>query len=185
MKSIKSVLTYIGIVLITVILAVLGKLLVRVILTFLGSEAGEFIELVNTAVFLVVGGGFGFAIKKSDSGRFGFIISIALLVPLIVSLYCFNPVIDYREWIEDVAAQQKISYEDAKTLTDAFLRNEVSLSGFIGYYSYTAKAFFWGEKVKERHLLASIVNWGIRIFYLGLSIFFTVFSFKEARGDNL
>jgi hypothetical protein len=179
-RIIKNTLLFAGIILIATALAVRCKLLVRLILLYIGADASEFIELINTAALIIIGAGFGLAVKKSSAGRTGLIITILLLVPMLPSLYVFNSVIDYHEWIQTVSEKQRITYDQAQVLTNAFLAEETGVSGFLGYYTYTDKAFIFGIKVTRNEWLALIVNWGIRIFYFSLSIFFVVFSYKEA-----
>ena len=159
------------------------KLLVRLIFKFLGSDSGEITELINTAAFIIIGGGFGMAVNKSKAGSVGFIFIILLLVLILPTLYIFNSIIDYHLWIQTISEKQKISYDQSQIIINDFLRKETSFSGFFGYYNYLAKAFMFGDKVTENYVLAIIVNWGIRIFYFGLSIFFTVFSYKETANE--
>lgn len=172
----KRICKSIGIVIVTVILSVFGKLIIRQIpslyATFLEMTGladggiGEIYQILNTLVFLVVGG--GIALATSNYQRLGFIFGIVLVIFLGVSIYLFNPALDYHQFVEKMSVEQKLPYKDAKIMMDSFLNSEVDHSGFLGYYIYTATSWEWIK----------------RLFYFALSIFWVLVSFVGIREDE-
>ena len=172
----KSICKSIGIVIVTVILVVLGKLIIRLIpslyanfievTNLLNEVIGALYVLINTLVYLVVGGGIALATKNYQ--RIGLIIGIVLIILISISTYLFNPAVEYYQLIDKISIEQKLTNKDAKTMTDSLLNNEVGHSGFLGYYMYTAKTY------KE---------WIKRIFYFMLSIFWVIVAFVVVREE--
>jgi hypothetical protein len=168
-------------------------------------ETLELVEFVNILVFAILGMGFGLAtvllpqnVRLQTSA-----VLLTILLPLVFST---NAIIQYNSWIEDVAVQEKISYDQAEQLTNSFLGDRVELNGFLGFYLYTAQvpilplnqaemkgAIELEKKVKSTFLsfnrivkikpeivtgfLASS-RWMIRFFYFSLAIATTVNHFQ-------
>lgn len=98
----------------------------------------EVVEFVNVLVFAILGMGFGLAtafLPKISRYKTSALLLI-ILVPLIFST---SAMVRYNLWIEDVAAQENISYAQAARLTNSFLSGRVGVSGFLGFYIYTGK----------------------------------------------
>lgn len=172
----------------------------------------DIVEAVNIIVFAILGIGFGLIscfIPKNLGEKTG-AICLIILFPIIFSTTNF---IRYHNWLVEVADVQNISYQKAKIFTNSFLADKVGSEGFLGFYVYTAqfpslpkntgqiKELNDLEKTVRSRLLEVILkatniqpqlavgilaigNWGLRLFYLLISLFITITHFwkglKEA-----
>lgn len=173
---------------------------------FLGGllKSLEVIELTNILVFAILGTGIGSEIAKlPHKRRLPFsLISLVLILPLV-----FNTSYLTRQhfWIHQVADQGKVSYAQAKQLTNDFLGSETGSEGFIGFFRLTTRVpilpttltdietlqddekWFRSELTRFSGIepgvfsrLFDSAGWGIRIFYILLSI--TTFFIYFAKG---
>ena len=176
---------------------------------FLGGllKSLEVVELTNILVFAILGMGIGVEIVKLPRKRrlsFG-LISLILILPLV-----FNTSYLTRQhlWIQRVADQSKITYAQARQLTNDFLDRETGSKGFIGFFRLTTRvpilptAFTEIETLRDDEKwfrseltrfsgiepgvfsrLFDSAGWGLRIFYILLSIttFFIYFVKGRAK----
>lgn len=172
----------------------------------------DIVEAVNIIVFAILGMGFGLIscfIPQNLGKKIG-AICLIILFPIIFST---TNLIRYHNWLVEVADVQNISYQQAQTFTNKFLTDKVGSKGFLGFYVYTAQSPSLPKKnsdikelndlektVRSRILelllkstkiqpelasgILAIGNWGLRLFYLLLSIIVTITHFwkglKEA-----
>lgn len=167
-------------------------------------------EFVNVIVFAILGMGFGLAsvlLPKYAQIKTSALLLIILL-PLLFSTSAF---VKYTFWIEDFAAQQNITIQQAETITNSFLKERVNLKGFLGFYHYTSQfpilptrqkemmiAEEMEKKVKSSFLILTKIttlkpeiitflltcgSWTIRFFYFSLSAFTTVYHFHLGRQE--
>lgn len=163
----------------------------------------EIIELANIVLFAILGMGFGLASILLPR-KLKLQISAILLIPIVAIIFRVTSVIRYRQWIEDVGVQEKLSVAEATGLTNAFLTSQVGRKGFWGFYLYTAEyPMLPRNKVEMREMkkiddklklglikivgekfsiLVKIVfafaGWIIKLFYLTISIMATISHFK-------
>ncbi|MFB2896699.1 hypothetical protein ACE1CI_27630 [Aerosakkonemataceae cyanobacterium BLCC-F50] len=193
----------------------------KLIANFIGEELiyniliiGEFIailqvvEFANIIIFAVLGMGFGLAsviLPKICQLKTSAVLLI-ILVPLIFGI---TPFLKYNTWIKEIADNENITYQQAQTLSDSFLKSRVNLEGFLGFYSYSAQfpilartkkemvmAVKWEKKVRSEitsltkkanlsqeaiSILLAAGNWVIRFFYFSLSVFTTIAHFHIGR----
>ncbi|MFB2835008.1 hypothetical protein [Floridanema evergladense] len=195
----------------------------KLIANFVGEELiynimiiGEFIavfqvvEFANIIIFAVLGMGFGLAsviLPKICQLKTSAILLI-ILVPLIFSI---TPFLKYNSWLEEVASNQNLTYQQAQTLTNSFLKSRVNLDGFFGFYSYSAqfpvlprtkKEMILAVKLEKKvrteinsltrakdvnlsqqsiSILLAAGNWAIRFFYFSLSLLTTIAHFHIGR----
>ncbi|NET38064.1 MAG: hypothetical protein F6K19_39715 [Cyanothece sp. SIO1E1] len=154
----------------------------------------EIIELSNLLVFAILGLGIGAATTflSAQAGQRASAILLILIVPLIFSASYSTR---YHLWVEQVAAENKVAFAQAEAITNAFLADESNSEGFIGFFLYTAKVpvlpidaaeikGLTGSEKRVRSeltrfsgvepgffvILFNLVGWGIRFFYILLSI---------------
>lgn len=209
------ILIVVSIILLTISLKLISNLIAEEVVYNI-IIVGEFLsilqigEFVNVIVFAILGMGFGLAsvfLPKTSQIKTSAVLLI-ILVPLIFSI---TPLLQYNSWIEEVADQERLSYVQAQSLTDSFLKARVPLDGFLGFYSYSAqfpvlptskkemvevgnlekkvKAQFLGisKKIKLKpEIISGILaagNWTIRFFYFSLSAFATITHFRIGRQE--
>lgn len=193
----------------------------KLIANFIGEELiyniliiGEFIailqivEFANIIIFAVLGMGFGLAsviLPKICQLKTSAVLLI-ITVPLIFSI---TPFLKYNTWLKEIADYEKITYQQAQTLSDDFLKSRVNLEGFLGFYSYSAQfpvlprtkkemilAVNLEKKVRTEitsltkklnlsqqsiSILLAAGNWTIRFFYFSLSVFTAIAHFRIGR----
>ncbi len=163
----------------------------------------EIVELFNIIAFAVVGMGFGLAtiFLPKYLGRYVSTILLIILVPII---FITTPMVRYDIWVEQVAKNDKLSFNEAELLTNSFLNQRVGTDGVYGFYLYTAQfPILPDKKVQINNLdrLEKSVNskfvqligvppgviywsmslcfWMIRIFYFVIAVVTTIFHFRE------
>ncbi|MDJ0706066.1 MAG: hypothetical protein QNJ46_22575 [Leptolyngbyaceae cyanobacterium MO_188.B28] len=179
---------------------------------FLGGllQSLEVIELSNILVFAILGMGIGLEISKLPRKRrwsFG-LITFVLILPLV-----FNASYLTRQhfWIRQVADQGQISYVQAKQLTNDFLNRETGSQGFVGFFRLTTRIpilpttfndietlrddekWFRSELTRFSGIepgvfsrLFDSAGWGIRIFYILLSITtFFIYFIKRTTAERV
>ena len=193
----------------------------KLIANFIGEELiyniliiGEFIailqvvEFANIIIFAVLGMGFGLAsviLPKICQIKTSAVLLI-ILVPLIFSI---TPFLKYNTWIQEIADNQNITYQEAQAISNSFLKSRVNLEGFLGFYSYSAqfpilprtkKEMILAVKLEKKvrseitslaknpnlsqqtiSILLAVGNWTIRFFYFSLSVFTTIAHFHIGR----
>jgi hypothetical protein len=100
-------------------------------------RAIQIVEILNIMVFAIFGMGFGAATALLPPGRarYASTILLIILVPLIATT---SYIYGYYQWVDQVAIQQKISYQQAAEITDSFLMKRAGNKGFLGFYLHTA-----------------------------------------------
>ena len=163
----------------------------------------EIVEIFNIIAFAVVGMGFGLAtiFLPKYLGRYVSTILLIILVPII---FITTPMVRYDIWVEQVAKNDKLSFNEAELLTNSFLNQRVGTDGVYGFYLYTAQfPILPDKKVQINNLdrLEKSVNskfvqligvppgviywsmslcfWMIRIFYFVIAVVTTIFHFRE------
>ncbi|ABG52880.1 hypothetical protein Tery_3838 [Trichodesmium erythraeum IMS101] len=163
----------------------------------------EIVEIFNIIAFAVVGMGFGLAtvLLPKYLGRYVSTILLVILVPII---FITTQIVRYDIWVEQVAENEKLSFNQAELLIDSFLNKRVGKDGIYGFYLYTAKfPVLPDKKVQINNLdrLEKSVNskfvrligvppgviywtmslcfWVIRIFYFVIAVVTTIFHFRE------
>ena len=163
----------------------------------------EIIELANIVLFAVLGMAFGLAsilLPRKQRRK----ISVILLIPIMAIIFNVTSVIRYRQWVEEVGVQEKLSVAESTGLTNAFLTSQVGKKGFWGFYFYTAKyPMLPKNKVEMREmkkiddklklglikivgeknniwvkLMFAVAGWIIKLFYLTISVMATISHFK-------
>lgn len=169
-------------------------------------------DFINVIIFAILGMGFGLAsglLPKYAQVKTSAVLLI-IAVPLIFSTSAF---VRYTFWLEDFAAKENISYNQAESVTNSFFTQKFKIDGFVGYYLYSGqfpilptnhdeitKADQLEQKVKSEFfsvtrlakiqpeivsaLLASGV-WSIRFFYFCLSVFTTIAHFNFGQQEIL
>ncbi|MCL2928582.1 MAG: hypothetical protein O4751_05400 [Trichodesmium sp. St2_bin6] len=163
----------------------------------------EIVEIFNIIAFAVVGMGFGLAtvFLPKYLGRYVSTILLVILVPII---FITTQIVRYDIWVEQVAENEKLSFNQAELLIDSFLNKRVGKDGIYGFYLYTAKfPVLPDKKVQINNLdrleksinskfvrligvppgviywTMSLCFWVIRIFYFVIAVVTTIFHFRE------
>ncbi len=162
-----------------------------------GLEVAEVLTIVVCGILGLVLGLITVLVPRSIGHRF----SAALLGAAVLVLFFLGSVIRYQDWVSDFALQEKVSEVQAIEISDAYLKRQVGVAGFPGFYLHTARypllpmrqtemqdAADLDTRVSSRiatglSILAKIETqprtislifaaciWGIRLFYLLLSI---------------
>jgi len=163
----------------------------------------EIIDLANIVLFAILGMAFGLAsilLPRKLRGK----ISAILLIPIVAIIFNITSVIRYRQWVEAVGVQEKLSPAEATGLTNAFLTSQVGKKGFWGFYFYTAEyPMLPKNKIEMREmkrideklklglikilgeknqiwvkLMFVLAGWIIKLFYLTISIMATISHYK-------
>jgi hypothetical protein len=163
----------------------------------------EIIELLNILVFAFIGMGFGLATRLLKP-QYGRQVSAILLIAIVPLVFMSTPIIRYNHWLEKVEELDKLSPAETTTLTNSFLKKQVGMQGFIGYYFYTGQFPViptnqsemkdldrFEKKVNSRFvqltgLAPTIVTWSmlicfwlIRIFYFSIAVIATIAHFRQ------
>lgn len=163
----------------------------------------EIIELLNILVFAFIGMGFGLATRLLKP-QYGRQVSAFLLIAIVPLVFMSTPIIRYNHWLEKVEELDKLSPAETTTLTDSFLKKQVGMQGFLGYYFYTGQFPVipanqsemkdldrFEKKVNSRFvqltgLAPTIVSWSmlicfwlIRIFYFSIAVIATIVHFRQ------
>ncbi|HAT15823.1 MAG TPA: hypothetical protein DCS91_21675 [Microcoleaceae bacterium UBA11344] len=163
----------------------------------------EIIELLNILVFAFIGMGFGLATRLLKP-QYGRQVSAFLLIAIVPLVFMSTPIIRYNHWLETVEELDKLSPAETTTLTNSFLKKQVGMQGFIGYYFYTGQFPVipanqsemkdldrFEKKVNSRFvqltgLAPTIVTWSmlicfwlIRIFYFSIAVIATIVHFRQ------
>jgi len=163
----------------------------------------EIIELLNILVFAFIGMGFGLATRLLKP-QYGRQVSAFLLIAIVPLVFMSTPIIRYNHWLETVEELDKLSPAETTTLTNSFLKKQVGMQGFIGYYFYTGQFPVipanqsemkdldrFEKKVNSRFvqltgLAPTIVSWSmlicfwlIRIFYFSIAVIATIVHFRQ------
>ncbi len=163
----------------------------------------EIIELLNILVFAFIGMGFGLATRllKAEYGRK---VSAILLIAIVPLVFMSTPIIRYNYWLQKVEESEKLSPAATTTLTNSFLKKQVGIEGFLGYYFYTGQfpviptnksemkdLDSFEKKVNSRFVqltgaAPTIVSWSmlicfwlIRIFYFCIAVIATIAHFRQ------
>lgn len=163
----------------------------------------EIVELFNIIAFAVVGMGFGLAtiFLPKYLGRYVSTILLIILVPII---FITTQMVRYDIWVDQVAENDNLSFNQAELLTNSFLNQRVGNDGIYGFYLYTAQfPILPDKKVQINNLdrLEKSVNskfvrligvppaviswsmslcfWAIRIFYFVIAVVTTIVHFRE------
>ncbi|MBC6479001.1 MAG: hypothetical protein GDA56_15780 [Hormoscilla sp. GM7CHS1pb] len=166
----------------------------------------EIIDLANIVLFAILGMAFGLASILLPS-QMRLKISAILLIPIVAIIFNTTSVIRYRQWVEEVGVQEKLSTAEATGLTNAFLTSQVGKKGFWGFYLYTAKyPMLPQNKIEMREmkriddklklglikivgeklswlvkLMFALAGWIIKLFYLTISLIATISHFKYGK----
>jgi hypothetical protein len=163
----------------------------------------EIIELLNILIFAFIGMGFGLATRLLKP-QYGRQVSAFLLIAIVPLVFMSTPIIRYNHWLEKVEELDKLSPAETTTLTNSFLKKQVGMQGFIGYYFYTGQFPVipanqsemkdldrFEKKVNSRFvqltgLAPTIVSWSmlicfwlIRIFYFSIAVIATIVHFRQ------
>lgn len=163
----------------------------------------EIIELLNILIFAFIGMGFGLATRLLKP-QYGRQVSAFLLIAIVPLVFMSTPIIRYNHWLEKVEELDKLSPTETTTLTNSFLKKQVGMQGFIGYYFYTGQFPVipanqsemkdldrFEKKVNSRFvqltgLAPTIVSWSmlicfwlIRIFYFSIAVIATIVHFRQ------
>lgn len=163
----------------------------------------EIIELLNILIFAFIGMGFGLATRLLKP-QYGRQVSAFLLIAIVPLVFMSTPIIRYNHWLEKVEELDKLSPTETITLTNSFLKKQVGMQGFIGYYFYTGQFPVipanqsemkdldrFEKKVNSRFvqltgLAPTIVSWSmlicfwlIRIFYFSIAVIATIVHFRQ------
>ncbi|MEZ2228329.1 hypothetical protein [Microcoleus sp.] len=163
----------------------------------------EVIELLNILVFAFIGMGFGLATRllKPEYGRQVSAILLILIVPFV---FMSTPIIRYNSWLDKVEESEKLSPDEATKITNLFLKKQIGVPGFFGYYLYTGQfpvipttqsqmkdLDSFEKKVNSRFVqltgaAPTIVSWSmlicfwlIRIFYFCIAVIATIAHFRQ------
>ncbi|MCU0517204.1 MAG: hypothetical protein MUC60_10145 [Oscillatoria sp. Prado101] len=166
-------------------------------------RALQIVEILNIIVFAIFGMGFGAATALLPPGRprYASTILLIILVPIIAST---SDIYGYYQWIDQVALQEKISYQQATEITDSFLMKRAGTKGFLGFYLHTAdypllptRTSQMESSANEKEEVAtrfaglakltpkrmgeifSIAGWFIRGFYLLVAAVVTAVHYRE------
>ena len=163
----------------------------------------EIIELLNILIFAFIGMGFGLATRLLKP-QYGRQVSAFLLIAIVPLVFMSTPIIRYNHWLEKVEELDKLSPTETITLTNSFLKKQVGMQGFLGYYFYTGQFPVipanqsemkdldrFEKKVNSRFvqltgLAPTIVSWSmlicfwlIRIFYFSIAVIATIVHFRQ------
>lgn len=163
----------------------------------------EVIELLNILVFAFIGMGFGLATRllKPEYGRQVSAILLILIVPLV---FMSTPIIRYNSWLDKVEESENLSPDEATKITNVFLKKQIGVPGFFGYYLYTGQfpvipttqsqmkdLDSFEKKVNSRFVqltgaAPTIVSWSmlicfwlIRLFYFSIAVIATIAHFRQ------
>ncbi|MGK7919315.1 MAG: hypothetical protein AB4080_04835 [Trichodesmium sp.] len=163
----------------------------------------EIVELFNIVAFAVVGMGFGLAtiFLPKYLGRYVSTILLIILVPII---FITTQMVRYDIWVEQVAENDNLSFNQAELITNSFLNQRVGNDGIYGFYLYTGQfPILPVQKVEMNNVerLEKSVNskfvrligvppgviywamslcfWVIRIFYFVVAVVTTIVHFRE------
>ncbi|MBW4495934.1 MAG: hypothetical protein KME26_23215 [Oscillatoria princeps RMCB-10] len=166
-------------------------------------RAIQIVEILNIMVFAIFGMGFGAATALLPPGRprYASTILLIILVPLIATT---SDIYGYYHWVDQVAIQEKISYQQAAEITDSFLMKRAGTKGFLGFYLHTAdypllptRSSQMESSANEKEEVASrfaslarlnpkrmgeifaIAGWFIRGFYLLVAAVVTAVHYRE------
>lgn len=163
----------------------------------------EIIELLNLLVFAFIGMGFGLATRllRPEYGRK---VSAILLIGIVPLVFMSTPIFRYNLWLEKVEESDNLSPTETTKLTNSFLKKQVGIPGFLGYYFYTGQFPVIPTKQSQMKDLDSfekevnsifvrltgaaptIVTWAmlicfwlIRIFYFSIAVIATIAYFRQ------
>ena len=163
----------------------------------------EIVELFNIIIFAVVGMGFGLVtiFLPKYLGRYVSTILLIIFVPII---FLTTQIVRYDIWVEQVAENEKLSFNQAELIINSFLSQRVGNNGIYGFYLYTAEFPVLPDRKVEINNLdrlekslnskfvrligvppgviywtMSLCFWVIRIFYFVIAVVTTIFHFRE------
>ncbi len=163
----------------------------------------EVIELLNILVFAFIGMGFGLATRllKPEYCRQVSAILLILIVPFI---FMSTPIIRYNSWLDKVEESDNLSPDETTKITNLFLKKQIGVPGFLGYYLYTGQfpvipttqsqmkdLDSFEKKVNSRFVqltgaAPTIVSWSmlicfwlIRLFYFSIAVIATIAHFRQ------
>ncbi|MEK0180368.1 MAG: hypothetical protein EAZ78_13235 [Oscillatoriales cyanobacterium] len=163
----------------------------------------EVIELLNILVFAFIGMGFGLATRllKPEYCRQVSAILLILIVPFV---FMSTPIIRYNSWLDKVEESENLSPDEATKITNLFLKKQIGVPGFFGYYLYTGQfpvipttqsqmkdLDSFEKKVNSRFVqltgaAPTIVSWSmlicfwlIRLFYFAIAVIATIAHFRQ------
>ncbi len=163
----------------------------------------EVIELLNILVFAFIGMGFGLATRllKPEYCRQVSAILLILIVPFV---FMSTPIIRYNSWLDKVEESENLSPDETTKITNLFLKKQIGVPGFFGYYLYTGQfpvipttqsqmkdLDSFEKKVNSRFVqltgaAPTIVSWSmlicfwlIRLFYFSIAVIATIAHFRQ------
>lgn len=98
----------------------------------------EITEISNLVVFAILGAGIGAAtllLPASWSNK----IKLAFLLALSPFVFSASYMMQQHLWIQQVANSGNVSYREAKTVTNTYLKRETGKSGFFGFYPFSTQ----------------------------------------------
>ncbi len=163
----------------------------------------ELMEVTNVVVFAILGvclGAFTFWLPK-NLGLWVKVLPLVVAVPLV---FTTGYAVRYHIWIRQVAAQSELLPIQATAVTDALLQESTGSSGLLGFFKYTVQVpilptdlrslqtvdqddkFFRSELTRFSGLepglfstLFTITGWGIRVFYILLTLITAIIYFAK------
>ena len=98
----------------------------------------ELLELSNLFVFAVLGVGVGAATVWLPR-RWNHRIKLAFLLALGPFVFSASYMMQQSLWVKDVAEQGNISYREAQSVTNTYLKREVGKGGFFGFFPFSTQ----------------------------------------------
>ena len=176
---------------------------------FLGDilRSIEAIELANLVIFAIFGMLFGVATAFLPKSKLRYL-TTGVLIILIPILFSITSIVRYRQWLQAVAIEERISYARARRLANSYLSSKVGKRGFWGFYLYTARfpvvptnsqqmneleemdrriksglnkllSNAIGDRPEIVNFFFAIQGWIIRLFYFSIALFATIFHFQD------
>jgi hypothetical protein len=99
----------------------------------------ELAELSNLVAFALLGLGIGSATFLLPR-RWNHKAKLALLVAVSPFVFCASYLVQQNLWVHRVAKRAEIPYAQAREITNSFLKREVGMGGFFGYYPFSTQA---------------------------------------------
>ncbi len=154
----------------------------------------ELIEITNVVIFALLGVGLGAATRWLPSRWSGLRKSLLLVLAVPIVFLSSYGVRQYF-WVQAVAVSSELSVPEAERVTNVLLAEATGQSGLIGFFLYTPRMPVlptdlgslqtmddedkWFRSELTRYsgvqpglfsLLFRFTGWGIRVFYVGLTM---------------
>ena len=98
----------------------------------------ELVEISNLLVFALLAGGIGAATFYLPD-QWNTWVKMGLLLAVSPFVFSASYMMQQHLWIQRVATRADISYEEARSLTNAFLERESGGGGFFGFYPFSTE----------------------------------------------